>query len=170
MRGARPVSWPTDREPLRHTREVPESRRRRLKSYQFREYGARLEEVDAPEPRPSGSEVLLRVTACGVCHSAASASEAATDNNLPEQQLCLACHNGETAPAIDASRLADRTPAERFFEFNHKQHLEMGNPAEKIAEAIDAPVQNVRVVITECPEDRWFVAGQSIAARDRTPG
>ena len=74
---------------------------------------------------------------CSFCHSSAAASKSETDNNLPEQQLCLACHNGETAPAIDSSPLADRTAAERAFWFNHEQHLELGNPASKIAEAID---------------------------------
>lgn len=87
--------------------------------------------------------------ACTFCHSSAPASEAETDDNLPEQQLCLACHNGETAPNIDASPLAERTPAERVFRFNHKQHLEMGNPAPKIAAAIDSgaylgPVGDIR--------------------------
>jgi c(7)-type cytochrome triheme protein len=75
---------------------------------------------------------------CTFCHSAAVGSQAVTDNNLPEQQLCLACHNGETAPSIDASTLADRTPAERVFWFNHQQHLALGNPAPTIAKAIDS--------------------------------
>ena len=86
---------------------------------------------------------------CAFCHASADTSEAETDNNLPDQQLCLACHNGETAPSIDASPLVDRTPAERAFWFSHKQHLEMGSPASKIAEAIDTgeylgPVPDIR--------------------------
>jgi D-arabinose 1-dehydrogenase-like Zn-dependent alcohol dehydrogenase len=38
-------------------------------SYQFSAFGAALEPVEAPAPAPKGSEVLLRVTVCGVCHS-----------------------------------------------------------------------------------------------------
>lgn len=40
-----------------------------MRSYQFRAYGAQLELVERTDPEPIGSEVLLRVTACGVCHS-----------------------------------------------------------------------------------------------------
>ncbi len=74
---------------------------------------------------------------CTFCHSSAASSEAAADHNLPQQQLCLACHNGETAPRVDTEPLAERTPAERIFWFDHKRHLELGNPAPRIAEAID---------------------------------
>lgn len=74
---------------------------------------------------------------CNVCHSAIIGSEESSDHNLPQQQICLACHNGQTAPSIDASPLAERQPAERGFAFSHRQHLEMENIAGKIAEAID---------------------------------
>jgi D-arabinose 1-dehydrogenase-like Zn-dependent alcohol dehydrogenase len=40
-----------------------------MRSYQFKAFGAALEPVDGAAPEPKGSEVLLRVTACGVCHS-----------------------------------------------------------------------------------------------------
>ena len=40
-----------------------------MKSYQLTEFGAALELVLSDTPEPKGSEVLLRVTACGVCHS-----------------------------------------------------------------------------------------------------
>jgi D-arabinose 1-dehydrogenase-like Zn-dependent alcohol dehydrogenase len=33
------------------------------------DYGKPLEDTEAPTPSPQGSEVLLRVTHCGVCHS-----------------------------------------------------------------------------------------------------
>jgi D-arabinose 1-dehydrogenase-like Zn-dependent alcohol dehydrogenase len=33
------------------------------------DYGKPLQETEAPTPAPKGSEVLLRVTHCGVCHS-----------------------------------------------------------------------------------------------------
>ncbi|WP_373088991.1 alcohol dehydrogenase [Sneathiella sp.] len=40
-----------------------------MKSYQFEEYGAALVENTGEAPSPSGDEVLMNVTACGVCHS-----------------------------------------------------------------------------------------------------
>ena len=87
---------------------------------------------------------------CNVCHSSVSSSDEATDHNLPERALCLACHNGQTAPEIDASPLADREPAERSFWFSHEQHLALeANVAGRIAEAIDSgeylgPVPDIR--------------------------
>lgn len=106
--------------------------------------------VPAAELEFSHKVHLVKVgLSCAFCHSPAGRSETETDHNLPEQQLCLACHNGETAPGIDAAPLADRTPAERVFRFNHKQHLALGNPAPKIAAAIDTgrylgPVPEIR--------------------------
>lgn len=40
-----------------------------MKSYQFHEYGEPLELVEKAAPHPTGTEVLVRVRACGVCHS-----------------------------------------------------------------------------------------------------
>ncbi len=40
-----------------------------MKSQAIVALGEPLQEVDAPTPDPKGSEVLLKVTACGVCHS-----------------------------------------------------------------------------------------------------
>ncbi|MCH7928919.1 MAG: alcohol dehydrogenase catalytic domain-containing protein [Proteobacteria bacterium] len=40
-----------------------------MKSYQVTEFGAALEAVVTDTPEPKGDEVLLRVKACGVCHS-----------------------------------------------------------------------------------------------------
>ena len=40
-----------------------------MQSYQLKAFGAALEPVTSPTPVAKGSEVLLRVTACGVCHS-----------------------------------------------------------------------------------------------------
>ncbi|MCG8467247.1 MAG: alcohol dehydrogenase [Gemmatimonadetes bacterium] len=47
----------------------PRTRDRKLKSYQFPDYDEPLEAVDRPDPVPVGTEVLLRIEACGVCHS-----------------------------------------------------------------------------------------------------
>ena len=40
-----------------------------MKSQAITEYGAALEAVEAETPTPSGSEVLVDITHCGVCHS-----------------------------------------------------------------------------------------------------
>ena len=40
-----------------------------MKSYKVVEFGKPLEKVEEANPAPQGSEVLVRVTAAGVCHS-----------------------------------------------------------------------------------------------------
>jgi propanol-preferring alcohol dehydrogenase len=40
-----------------------------MKAYQITEWGQPLEERDVPIPEPKGGEVLIKVTACGICHS-----------------------------------------------------------------------------------------------------
>lgn len=40
-----------------------------MKSYQIKQWGGPLECVDLPTPMPKGREVLLRITAAGICHS-----------------------------------------------------------------------------------------------------
>jgi propanol-preferring alcohol dehydrogenase len=40
-----------------------------VKSWQLTAYGRPLEPAEAATPEPRGEEVLVRVTACGVCHS-----------------------------------------------------------------------------------------------------
>jgi alcohol dehydrogenase/propanol-preferring alcohol dehydrogenase len=40
-----------------------------MKSFKVAEFSAPLEAVDAPTPAPTGTEVLLKVKAAGVCHS-----------------------------------------------------------------------------------------------------
>lgn len=40
-----------------------------MKSYKVVEFGQPLQRVDEPDPVPKGTEVLMRVTAAGVCHS-----------------------------------------------------------------------------------------------------
>ncbi len=75
---------------------------------------------------------------CNFCHSAAASSATETDSLLPQAELCLACHNGQTAPEIDVSPLREREAAERLFRFSHEQHLALGNAAPKIAAALDS--------------------------------
>ena len=40
-----------------------------MQSYRITRFGQPLEAANEPDPSPKGSEVLLRVTGCGVCHS-----------------------------------------------------------------------------------------------------
>jgi alcohol dehydrogenase, propanol-preferring len=40
-----------------------------MRSYKITQFGRPLEAVEEPTPKPAGSEVLLKVDACGVCHS-----------------------------------------------------------------------------------------------------
>ena len=40
-----------------------------MKSFQVADFNAPLKEVDHPTPQPSGTQVLLKVKAAGVCHS-----------------------------------------------------------------------------------------------------
>ena len=40
-----------------------------MKSFQVADFNAPLKEVDAPTPQPTGTQVLLKVKAAGVCHS-----------------------------------------------------------------------------------------------------
>src|SRR3979411_1179083 len=40
-----------------------------MKSLQVTDFSPPLSEVDAPTPQPSGTQVLIRVKAAGVCHS-----------------------------------------------------------------------------------------------------
>jgi D-arabinose 1-dehydrogenase-like Zn-dependent alcohol dehydrogenase len=40
-----------------------------MRSYKLTQFGAPLSEVIESPPAPKGTQVLLRVSACGVCHS-----------------------------------------------------------------------------------------------------
>ena len=40
-----------------------------MKSFQVADFNAPLKEVDQPTPQPSGTQVLIKVKAAGVCHS-----------------------------------------------------------------------------------------------------
>ena len=40
-----------------------------MKSFQVAEFHQPLKEVDQPTPQPSGTQVLIKVKAAGVCHS-----------------------------------------------------------------------------------------------------
>ena len=40
-----------------------------MKAYQITSWGQPLEELEVSIPKPTGSEVLIKITSCGVCHS-----------------------------------------------------------------------------------------------------
>src|SRR5437899_12913659 len=40
-----------------------------MKSFQVTDFNAPLQEVDQPTPQPSGTQVVIKVKAAGVCHS-----------------------------------------------------------------------------------------------------
>ena len=40
-----------------------------MKSFQVADFNAPLKEVDQPTPQPTGTQVLIKVKAAGVCHS-----------------------------------------------------------------------------------------------------
>ncbi len=58
-----------------------------MKSYQVPEPGKPLQEVEAPTPEATGSEVVIKTIACGVCHSDVHIHSGAFDlgggNELP---------------------------------------------------------------------------------------
>src|SRR6185437_8671792 len=43
--------------------------REAMKSFKVAEFNAPLAEIDEPTPQPSGTQVLIKVKAAGVCHS-----------------------------------------------------------------------------------------------------
>lgn len=71
------------------------------------------------------------------CHTAAAASTAAADRNLPAEKICLRCHDGKRAGAIDAKGVSRLATARREIRFNHRLHLSFGNVAPLLAAAID---------------------------------
>lgn len=54
-----------------------------VKAVVLNEVGATLDYVDYPDPTPSGSETLIDVTACGVCHSDLHVVEGVYPSPLP---------------------------------------------------------------------------------------
>jgi D-arabinose 1-dehydrogenase-like Zn-dependent alcohol dehydrogenase len=48
---------------------------RQMRSYKLTQFGAPLHEIIESPPLPTGTQVLLRVRACGVCHSDIHVSE-----------------------------------------------------------------------------------------------
>jgi D-arabinose 1-dehydrogenase-like Zn-dependent alcohol dehydrogenase len=57
------------KKPLNQQKQKPSTGANAMKSFQVTDFHAPLEEVDAPTPQPSGTQVLIKVKAAGVCHS-----------------------------------------------------------------------------------------------------
>ncbi len=66
---------------------------------------------------------------CVTCHGRVASSTKVSDNNLPEEKVCLGCHQAANT---------GKPPAVRLDRFNHQLHLRMGNIAPVIAAAIDS--------------------------------
>lgn len=81
---------------------------------------------------------------CVDCHRGAAQSAAVSDNNLPREEDCLSCHDGERARKecsvchTDPQAAHPLEPVLRSLRFSHQQHLELGNFAPIIAGAIEA--------------------------------
>jgi D-arabinose 1-dehydrogenase-like Zn-dependent alcohol dehydrogenase len=58
-------------EQIRFVREIRKNNRgeNTMKSFKVTDFNAPLAEIDAPTPQPSGTQVLIKVRAAGVCHS-----------------------------------------------------------------------------------------------------
>lgn len=83
----------------------------------------------AAQPRPFSHKLHLRLKLpCVACHATVTTSTKASDNNLPPEKFCLACHDHATIkqPAVTG-----------VSKFNHQLHIRMGNVAPLIAAAID---------------------------------
>lgn len=94
--------------------------------------------AQSPQPRFSHQIHLAQQgVTCVTCHQSAAESAAATDANMPDEKVCLACHAGDPVPAVDTSFLGEKEPAERTFRFNHEFHLGMGNVAPLLAAAVE---------------------------------
>jgi D-arabinose 1-dehydrogenase-like Zn-dependent alcohol dehydrogenase len=57
------------KQPQNRQKQKPPTGENAMKSFQVTDFNAPLREVDAPTPRPSGTQVLIKVKAAGVCHS-----------------------------------------------------------------------------------------------------
>ncbi len=60
-----------------------------MKSFQVADFNAPLKEVDQPTPEPSGTQVLVKVKAAGVCHSDLHIWEGGYDLGHGRQRLSL---------------------------------------------------------------------------------
>lgn len=88
---------------------------------------------------------LNRVNAraqCADCHTTAAASARAEDSLLPKEAACLKCHDGRKARKdctvchADPKKATSFAAVARTFRFSHRRHVEFGNLAPVLADAI----------------------------------
>src|SRR5713101_4987402 len=60
-----------------------------MKSFKVTDFNAPLTEVDQPTPQPSGTQVLIKVKAAGVCHSVLHIWEGGYDRGHGRKPLSL---------------------------------------------------------------------------------
>ena len=60
-----------------------------MKSYQVTEFGKPLELREYENPTPKGKEVLIKISACGVCHSDLHLAEGFFDLGNGKKSLYL---------------------------------------------------------------------------------
>jgi predicted CXXCH cytochrome family protein len=72
---------------------------------------------------------LARNMQCVSCHTKALASQKATDNLLPERQVCLGCHKEGEFTIKQPAKLT-------VSKFNHQLHGKFGNIAPMLAAAV----------------------------------
>lgn len=81
-------------------------------------------------------------TTCLACHGSASKSLESSDRNLPREESCLACHDGERAGkdcALCHSEPESVRPwvvRNRTYRFNHRLHVGLGNIAPVLESAL----------------------------------
>lgn len=82
----------------------------------------------AQQPGPFSHEIHLQVhLSCTSCHTKAPESTAKEDNLLPDEKVCLDCHD-EAAIKKPAPTLLSR--------FSHKRHVSLGNIAPVLRAAV----------------------------------
>src|SRR6267142_192905 len=74
---------------VRARQEINYGGREAMKSFQVTDFNAPLKEVDQPTPEPSGTQVLVKVKAAGVCHSDLHIWEGGYDLGHGRQRLSL---------------------------------------------------------------------------------
>ena len=84
-----------------------------MKSFQVVDFNAPLKEVDQPTPQPSGTQVLIKVKAAGVCHSDLHIWEGGYDLghgrkplSLKDRGVSLRQHADAVAPVVGDEQVA----------------------------------------------------------------
>jgi hypothetical protein len=99
-------------------------------------------QTQSPEAKTRFSHrrhLALKGLGCEDCHYSALSSRLAADDNLPQAEICAACHDGLHAMKHDEGEKAYIFKSlPRTLKFNHQQHLALGNVATALAAAIES--------------------------------